>query len=146
MPWVEPATVATAKSIDLFSYLTVAEPGNIKRCGQDEWQLKDHDSLKVSATDGKWNWHSRGTGGTTAVQYLIVVRGYGFLEAVQMVLDSKAAPYLPPESWEPPKPFVLPLCHENDNRVLEYLCGQRHICREVVEHCRTLGALYESAH
>ncbi|MDL2294688.1 DUF3991 and toprim domain-containing protein [Ruminococcaceae bacterium OttesenSCG-928-D13] len=146
MPWIEPETVATAKSVDLFSYLTVAEPGNIKRCGQDEWRLKDHDSLKVSATGGKWHWHSRSTGGTTAVQYLIVVRGYAFLEAVQMVLDSKAAPYLPIESMGPPKPFALPPRHENDQRVVQYLCGQRGVSREVVEHCRAVGALYESAH
>ncbi len=76
MPWIPPAQLATAKAVDLYSYLLAAEPQNIRRCGQDEWRLKDHDSLKVSASTGKWNWHSRGFGGTTALQYtLIISRG-----------------------------------------------------------------------
>ncbi len=146
MPWIEPQQLAQAKSIDLYSYLVAAEPGNIKRCGQDEYCLKDHDSLKVSVSTGKWNWHSRGFGGTTAVQYLITVRGYPLPEAAQMVLDSKAAPYSPLTEPPPTRPFALPERNGDDDRVMGYLCGQRGLRREVVEHCRALGTLYESAH
>ena len=146
MPWVEPEQLARAKSVDLYSYLLVAEPGNIKRCGQDEYRLIDHDSLKVSVSIGKWNWHSRGFGGTTAVQYLVTVRGYPLPEAAQMVLDSKAAPYSPLVEPPPARALALPERNRDDNRVLAYLCGQRGLRREVVEHCRAIGALYESAH
>ena len=146
MPWIEPQQLVQAKSVDLYSYLAATEPGNIKRCGQDEYRLIDHDSLKVSVSTGKWNWHSRGFGGTTAVQYLITVRGYPLPEAAQMVLDSKAAPYSPLAEPPPARPLALPKRNGDDSRVMGYLCGQRGLHREVVEHCRTLGTLYESAH
>lgn len=146
MPWIEPEQLARAKSVDLYSYLAAAERDNIKRCGQDEYCLKDHDSLKVSVSTGKWNWHSQGFGGTTAVQYLITVRGHPLPEAAQMVLDSRAAPYSPLAEPPPAQPLVLPPRNGNDNRVIAYLCGNRGLRREVVEHCRTHCTLYESAH
>lgn len=144
--WIEPERLAQAKRIDLYAYLAAAEPCNIKRCGQDEYCLLDHDSLKVSASTGKWNWHSRGFGGTTAVQYLITVRGYPLPEAAQMVLESRAEPYSPLTEPPPARPFALPERNADDSRVLSYLCGKRGLRREVVEHCRALGTLYESAH
>ncbi len=146
MKWIEPALLAQAKAVDLYSYLAATETENIKRCGQEEYCLKDHDSLKVSISTGKWHWHSRGFGGTTAVQYLVTVRGYSLPEAARMVLDSRAAPYFPLVEPPPARPFALPPRHDNDNLVMAYLCGKRGLYREIVEHCRTLGTLYESAH
>ncbi len=145
MPWIEPAQLTQAKAVDLYSYLAAVEPENIKRCGQDEWRLKDHDSLKVSASTGKWHWHSQGFGGTTAVQYLVTVRGYSLPEAARMVLDSRAAPHSPLVEPPPARPFALPPRNGDDVRVLAYLCGKRGLCRAVVERCRAEGTLYESA-
>lgn len=145
LPWIEPALLAQAKAVDLYSYLAAAEPESIQRCGQDEYRLADHDSLKVSASTGKWHWHSRGFGGTTAVQYLVIVRGYSLPEAARMVLDSRAAPHSPLAGPPPVRPFVLPPRNDNDNRVIAYLCGQRGLYRAVVERCRAEGTLYESA-
>lgn len=146
MPWIEPEQLAKAKSVDLYSYLAATEHDNIKRCGQDEYCLKDHDSLKVSVSTGKWNWHSQGFGGTTAIQYLITVRGHTLPDAALMVLESKAAPYSPLVELPPAQPLTLPQRNDNDNQVIAYLCGNRGIRREIVEHCRALGTLYESAH
>lgn len=145
MAWIEREQLAKAKSIDLYSYLTAAEPDKIKRCGQDEYCLKDHDSLKMSVSSGKWHWHSRGEGGTTAVQYLVRVRGYSLPVAAQMVLDSKAAPYSALVERPPWRPLVLPERHSDDDRVIDYLCNKRGISREIVEHCIAHGTLYESA-
>ncbi|MDL2253512.1 DUF3991 and toprim domain-containing protein [Ruminococcaceae bacterium OttesenSCG-928-I18] len=143
--WIEPEQLAQVKIIDLYSYLAVAEPGNLKRCGQDEYRLIDHDSLKVSVSIGKWNWRSQGFGGTTALQYLITVRGFSLPQAAQMVLESKAAPYSPLAEPPPARPFSLPEKNDSDNRMIDYLCGKRGLCREIVEHYRTLGTLHESA-
>ncbi len=145
MPWIEPAQLAQAKAVDVYSYLAAAELENLKRCGQDEWRLKDHDSLTVSASTGKWHWHSRGIGGTTAVQYLVMVRGYSLPEAARMVLDSRAAPHSPLVELPTARSLVLPPRNDNDNLVIAYLCGKRGLCRAVVEHCRAEGTLYESA-
>ena len=40
----------------------------------------EHDSLKIS--NGKWYWWSRGFGGYSALDYLIKVKEYDFVEAV----------------------------------------------------------------
>lgn len=146
MPWIEKEQLAKAKSVDLYSYLTVAEPQNIKRCGQDEYCLKDHDSLKVSVSSGIWHWHSQGFGGTTALQYLIKVRGYSLPEAAQIVLDCKAAPYSLLTEIPPAQPFILPQRNDNNDIVIAYLCGKRGLHRETVEHCIAAGSLYESAY
>lgn len=47
--------------------------------------LKSHDSLKLS--NGKWMWHSKGIGGRTALDFLIKVRGFSFIEAVQILIE-----------------------------------------------------------
>ena len=41
---------------------------------------KTHDSLRIS--NGKWCWFSRGIGGASALDYLIKVNGYSFMEAM----------------------------------------------------------------
>lgn len=146
MPWIEEEQLAKAKSVDLYSFLIVAEPQNIKRCGQDEYCLKDHDSLKVSVSGRIWHWHSKGFGGTTALQYLIKVRGYSLPEAAQIVLDCKAAPYSLLTEIPTAQPIVMPPCNDNNDMVIAYLCGKRGLHREIVEHCIAAGSLYESTY
>ena len=71
-----PEQVAKAKEWDLLTCLQVFEPGELKKCGTNEYCTRTHDSLKIS--NGKWNWHSRGIGGRTALEYLIKIRGLTF--------------------------------------------------------------------
>lgn len=68
MPYIDPKVVLEAKKMDLLTYLKNFEP---------------HDSLKIS--NGKWMWLSRGIGGTTALNYLIEVKGYSFIEVVETI-------------------------------------------------------------
>lgn len=68
MPYIDPKVVLEAKKMDLLTYLKNFEP---------------HDSLKIS--NGKWMWFSRGIGGTTALNYLIEVKGYSFIEVVETI-------------------------------------------------------------
>lgn len=55
--------------------------------GGNHYQLRDHDSLKITAPDGKWFWFSRGFGGHTALDYLIKVRDIPFGEAVSTLCE-----------------------------------------------------------
>ena len=64
MAYYTPEQVAKAKEWDLLTYLRVFEPGELKKCGTNEYCTRTHDSLKIS--NGKWNWHSRGIGGGRA--------------------------------------------------------------------------------
>ena len=83
-PYVTEEQIRAAKAVNTLSFLLRHQPEQFKRVGRTEYAHCGHDSLKVSS-NGKWNWHSRGVGGTTAVQYLIKVEGYDFVRAVQIV-------------------------------------------------------------
>ncbi|MFZ5975120.1 MAG: toprim domain-containing protein [Bacillota bacterium] len=147
MPWVTEEQIARAKQVDLLDYLLANEPHNLKKTGH-EYHLRDHDSLTVS--NGKWHWHSRGFGGTTALNYLVKVRGMEFTEAVQtLAYDVRAGPPPPiPASTAKPlppkkaKPFALPAKNVNNDRAIAYLLG-RGIDRDILKRCVEAGTLYE---
>ena len=82
---LDPAVIEQARQMDLLSYLQRYEPSNLKRVAGNVYCTKEHDSLKIS--NGKWYWWSRGFGGVSALDYLIKVREYSFVEAVEMVLS-----------------------------------------------------------
>lgn len=121
------------------SFLLRHQPEQFKRVGRTEYAHCGHDSLKVSS-NGKWNWHSRGVGGTTAVQYLIKVEGYDFVRAVQIVCAD--APFLssPPVIGEKNSGFALPL-RGDSFKAYQYLAG-RGICDEVLAFCFHTGRVY----
>lgn len=147
MPWVTEEQIKQAKQVDLLKYLLENEPNNLKKSGR-EYRLRDHDSLTVS--NGKWHWHSRGFGGTTALNYLIKVRGMEFTEAVQLLAyDIRAGPPAsvpnPPTKQQPPKkpkPFALPAKNVNNDRAGAYLQG-RGIDKDIIKRCIENGTLYE---
>ena len=144
MPWVTEEQIAKAKQVDILDYLLEHEPNNLKKTGH-EYRLRDHDSLTVS--NGKWHWHSRGFGGTTALNYLIRVRGMEFTEAVQaLVYEARAGPFpTVPNKLLPPKKqkaFALPARNRNNDRAIAYLRG-RGIDRDIIRRCVEAKILYE---
>ena len=141
--------IQAAKSIDLLAYMQTYEPGNIKKVGSDVYQLKDHDSVKIS--NGKWFRHSCGYGGYNALDFLIKVRGMEFKDAVQSLIDGRfAIPHdqhdnLPSKAKTPPKdPLILPPPNKNNDAVYAYLQG-RGIDKSAIRRCIENGSLYESA-
>lgn len=85
MPYIAPEVVQEVKRIDLLTYLKNYElmyfSGNI-------YITKPRDSLKIF--NGKWMWWSCGIGGRSALDYLIKVRDYTFLEAVELIAGQTA--------------------------------------------------------
>ena len=71
--------IRQAKQMDLLTYLQSYEPDNLKKISHNTWCTKEHDSLKIS--NGKWHWFSRHIGGTTALDYLIKVKGCAILRS-----------------------------------------------------------------
>jgi hypothetical protein len=146
MPYIPPAQVAQAKQIDLLTYLQTREPDELVHVAGNEYSTKTHDSLKIS--NNLWIWNSHGFGGKTALDYLIKVRGMGFLEAVETLL--RDVPTILPAggSREPPasslpKRLILPPTAPNNDRVMTYLAG-RGIDRALLEGCIESGRLYQS--
>lgn len=89
MPYVAPEVVQRVKQIDLLTYLKNYEPYELVHFSGNVYTTRSHDSLKIS--NGKWMWWSRGIGGRSALDYLIKVRGYDFVQAVQMIAEGAVA-------------------------------------------------------
>ena len=137
-------TIEQARQMDLLTYLRIYEPDNLVRVTTNVYCTREHDSLKIS--NGKWYWWSRGFGGVSALDYLMKVRGIGFIEAVQHLTGEgmTTTPVPQAEQKIQPKPLYLPQEHENCNQVIAYL-RKRGIDRSVIQDCIDAGLLYESS-
>ena len=83
MPYIDPKVVLEAKKMNLLTILKNFEPHELVRLDKNNYTTRTHDSLKIS--NGKWMWFSRGIGGATALNYLIEVKGYSFIEVVETI-------------------------------------------------------------
>lgn len=78
MPYIAPEVVQEVKRMDLLTYLKNYEPRELVHFSGNTYTTRSHDSLKIS--NGKWMWWSQSIGGRSALDYLIKVRGYSFME------------------------------------------------------------------
>lgn len=144
MPFYEPDVVAEAKKLDLLTYLQNYEPQELVHVSGNVYCTKTHDSLRIS--NGKWCWFSQGIGGKSALDYLIKVNGYSFLEAMERIVGQAAAK--PPvvassEVKEKPKTLLLPEKYRYAEYAASYL-EKRGISWELISFCISTGRLYES--
>ncbi len=141
---LDPAVIEQARQMDLLTYLRNYEPSNLKRVAGNVYCTAEHDSLKIS--NGKWYWWSRGFGGVSALDYLIKVKEYSFVEAVEQ-LTSVVRDWIPPSPAAPkdePKELLLPKKNKNCDRVIQYLFG-RGIDYQLIQDCVADGTIFESA-
>ena len=140
---LDPAVIEQARQMDLLSYLQRYEPDNLKHVARNVYCTREHDSLKIS--NGKWYWWSRGFGGVSALDYLIKVKEYSFVEAVE-ALSGITAGWSPPPVSVPkdePKELLLPPRNKDRDRVIQYLFG-RGIDFQIIQECIADGTIYES--
>lgn len=121
---LDPDVIEQARQMDLLSYLQRYEPDNLKHVARNIYCTREHDSLKIS--NGKWYWWSRGFGGVSALDYLIKVKEYSFVEAVEALAGITAGWSPPPVSApkEEPKVLLLPPRNKDCDRVIQYLFGR----------------------
>ena len=145
MPGVSAEQVKLAREVDLLSYLQANEPGELRKSGPNEYRTATHGSLVIS--NGLWIWNRGQVAGKSAIDYLIKIRGMGFVDAVETVLGSRASPsfsFLPAEKAKQPRPdFKLPEAAPFPSNVVSYL-QWRGISPEVIRRCLDAGILYES--
>ena len=144
---IDPDVLERARQIDLLSYLRAYEPTNLVKVKgtTNVYCTAEHDSLKIS--NGKWYWWSRGFGGYSALDYLMKVKEYGFVEAVEILTGQALADWKPPPpapKKDEPKVLLLPPKNKNCDRVTEYLFG-RGIDYSLIQECVVDGTIYESA-
>ena len=144
MPYIPPDVVAKAREMDLFTYLRNYEPQELVHFSGNTYCTRTHDSLKIS--NGKWCWFSRGIGGTSALDYLIKVKGVPFMDAVQQITGKAAVQppvFVPTVKNTPQKVLLLPKPSYDSTQAVSYLTG-RGIDPDLVDYCISSGRLYES--
>lgn len=143
MPYIAPEVVQEVKKMDLLTYLRNYEPYELVHFLANTYTTRTHDSLKIS--NGKWMWWSQRIGGKTALDYLIKVRGYSFLDAVEIMADQSAINSPVYEAIEEKKTKVLLLPKENkDNKKVVSYLKNRGIDDEIIRFCIDTKRIYES--
>lgn len=135
--------IQRAREMDLLTYLTYYEPGNLKHVSGNVFSTVEHDSLIIN--NGKWCWFSRQIGGKSALDYLIKVKGIPFRDAVERIIGNITEP-LPAikQTESPPKEFVMPELSSDTTRVSTYLAS-RGIDPEITKWCIDHKLIFETA-
>lgn len=145
MAGVSEEQVKQVRDMDLLSYLQSHEPEELKPDGPGRYTTVSHGSLVIS--NGKWRWNSQGIVGVSALDYLIKVRGKGFVSAVEALVGERAADIqvIKPQDREQPRKwtFYPPRAEKYSNGAVSYLQG-RGISPDVIRQCLQAGILYES--
>lgn len=142
MQLISDEDLARAREVDLLTYLTYYDPGNLRHVSGSVYSTVEHDSLIIN--NGKWCWFSQGIGGKSALDYLIKVKQIPFREAVERLIGYISEP-LPPvkPKEEPPKEFKMPELNSDPSRAAQYLIG-RGIDPEIVQWCIDHKLIYET--
>lgn len=130
--------------MDLLTYLQTFEPQELVMQPDGTCCTREHDSLQIS--NGKWYWFSRETGGRSALDYLIKVKGLSFPQAVERLTGTAAGPSQPEtrEGMKAPRVLQMPETVFPPDRAKKYLAG-RGIAPEIIDFCIERGLLLETA-
>ncbi len=133
-----------ARQMDLLTYLQTYEPQELVHIGGNNYCTREHDSLKIS--NGMWHWFSRGIGGRSAIDYLVIVKEYSLPQAVGTVLgrtlSSPSFSYVP-KTQERKAELLLPEAADNNLVVSKYLRG-RGIHPAILDYCFRNQLVYET--
>lgn len=146
MSYISPDIIAEVKKIDLLTYLQNYEPNELVYISPNNYKTRTHDSLKIS--NGLWNWFSRGIGGKTALEYLIQVKGYTFIDGVKYLADLKHIKepvFVKETKKDRPIRLILPEKNTNNNRVISYLTS-RGISEDIIRRCIYDRVIFEDEH
>ena len=143
MAYYPPDVIQKVKEIDLYTYLKNYEPDELVHFSRGTYMTRTHDSLKIS--NGMWYWFSQGVGGKTALEYLIRVRDYSFIEAVEIILGkSKTSPPIQYKQKEKVQNvrLLLPKKASDNEQVIKYLVG-RGIDKDIIQECIDNDLIYQ---
>lgn len=131
------------KKIDLYTYLSNYEPDNLVKVSRNVYRTKDHESIKIS--NGMWTWWTHNIGGRSALDYLIKVRNYSFLDAANHIkeLINTTPPIIEKTVPKEFVPFTPPKKYKNYDIVCKYLM-ERCIDKNIIVYCIYQELLYES--
>ena len=143
MAYYPPETIKKVKEMDLYTYLKNYEPDELVHFNKETYMTRTHDSLKIS--NGMWYWFSQGIGGKTALEYLIKVKDYTFIQAIETILGKeKISPPIQYKQTEKTKNvrLLLPKKASDNERVIKYLTS-RGIDKDIIQECIDNGIIYQ---
>ena len=143
MAYIPPELVAEARQVDLLTYLKNYEPYELVEVCRNTYTTKSHDSLKIS--NGLWYWFTKGVGGKSAIDYLIKVRNFTFINAVQTVLGNikiQAPIQYRQQEKNKEKHLKIPIKAVNNDRAINYLLS-RGIDKDIINYCVENKLLYQ---
>lgn len=149
MGWIPKDMIEQAKKPDALTWLLSNEPGELVKIKDGYYASREHDSLKLDR--GKWCWWSKGIGGRSAVDYLVKVKGYTFIEAVTRVLDTIDGNGIYNQTVTvhevtgndfSEKKLILPSADINNHEVIRYLLSRK-ISEKVISDFINRGVLYQ---
>lgn len=144
MSYIAAEDILEAKKMDLLTFLRNYEPQELVHVSGDTYCTRAHDSLRIS--NGKWCWFSQGIGGRSALDYLIKVKGYSFIQAVETILGRAAEK--PPIFYCPRErkttELLMPKLSKTTDIVERYLTS-RGVHPVIIRHCIDNKLLFESA-
>jgi len=135
-----------AREMDLLTYFMIFEPEELIKISNNNYTIREHQSLKIS--NGKWMWWSHGFGGRSALDFLIKVRDIPFREAVTIIIEPKeykAPVFYVPKQTKAEKKLQLPERNLTDHKVISFL-RSRGIDTELIKACINSGMLYEDVY
>lgn len=144
MAHIKPEILKKVKKVDLLTYLLNYQPERLKKISHNTYCIRDHDSLHIS--NGLWNWQSMGIGGKSALDFLIKVDNYSFLEAANIIAENinvKVPEYVPYSEKERDKKLQIPQRAKTDKNAIDYLLS-RGISFSIIKHCIDHYLLYEN--
>lgn len=150
MTGVSKELIEQARNADLFAYLQSYEPTVLKRDGPN-YRHKEHDSLVCVTGKRYWYWNSRGRS-LNALDYLIEIRGYSLIDAVNRLTGGEIQAVQPSRKQEAQnkthreqekKSFRLPWTRRCATAAVSYL-QRRGISSDVISRCFRAGLFYEA--
>ena len=144
MSYIATEDILEAKKMDLLTFLRNYEPQELVHVSGNTYCTREHDSLRIS--NGKWCWFSQGIGGKSALDYLIKVKGYSFIRAVETILGRAAEK--PPIFYCPRErkttELLMPKLSKTTDIVERYLTS-RGVHPVIIRYCIDNKLLFESA-
>lgn len=144
MSYIKPEIVEEIRKVDLLTYLINYQPERLRKISYDTYCIRDHDSLHIS--NGLWHWQSCGIGGKSALDFLMKVDGYKFLEAATIILEKinvKPPDYVKYTEKEADKKLQIPAHCRQNQRAIDYLLN-RGIGYDIIMDCIDKSLLYLS--
>jgi len=138
--------LSRVKELNLLSYFMNYAPDELIKNGRTDYTTRTHSSLHLS--NGLWYWWKIGRGGRSALDYLIYVEEYSFLDAalhLRDLIDNKT-PTMYKQTHRENIRFKKPYEDKDNFIVIDYLVNKRRIDKEIVYELISNKYIYQDAY